>query len=275
MEEPQLDLDRALEVAVSAVREAGKIQKDHFGKKFEIGFKSRIDVVTDVDIKCERQIVQSIRSHYPDHGFLAEEETDQTHHSRYKWIIDPLDGTVNFAHGFPLFSSTVALEADGQVKFGVVFDPLREELFVGKRNGGAFLNGEPIRVSRIENLEISLLATGFSYKIREIRNNNLDLFGHFAFRAQSIRRAGSATLDLCYVAMGRFDGFWEMNLFPWDMAAGYLIVEEAGGEVSLTDGSPFSLYQNEIVASNRLIHREMIEVFKLGECRSGNAERTP
>jgi len=262
--ESQLNLDRAFSAAVSAGKAAGAIQKELFGTDIEIGYKGRIDVVTNVDLQCEREIIRIIHSEYPDHTILAEEESQKPKESKCKWIIDPLDGTVNFAHGFPLFSSSIALEVEGNVVLGVVYDPIRDELFTGKRGGGAFLNGQPIHVSGTDKLEQSLLATGFSYHIREIKNNNLDHFGRFAFRAQSIRRAGSATLDLSYVAMGRFDGFWEMNLFPWDMAAASLILEEAGGELSLTNGDPFSLYRNEIIGSNGLIHREMVEVLKLG-----------
>jgi myo-inositol-1(or 4)-monophosphatase len=263
MPESKPDLDRALSVAVTAGKAAGAIQEENFGRDIEIGYKGRIDVITSVDLQCEREIIRIIHAAFPDHAILAEEESIEARESKYKWIVDPLDGTVNYSHGFPMFSSSIGLEVEGEMVLGVVYDPMRDELFTAKRGEGAFLNGRPIRVSETVHVEQSLLSTGFSYHIREIENKNLDHFARFALRAQSIRRTGSATLDLCYVAMGRLDGFWEMNLFPWDMAAAGLILEEAGGQLSLTDGEPFSLYRNEIVGSNGSIHREMLEILKI------------
>lgn len=182
--------------------------------------------------------------------------------SRYRWIIDPLDGTTNFAHGFPVYAVSIGVECDGALLVGVVYDPTRDELFTAETGRGAFLNGVSIAVSHTAELEAALTVTGFAYDIRDTPNNNFDHFARFALKAQGVRRTGSAALDLCYVAAGRFDGFWEVKLSPWDMAAGAVIVREAGGRITDLRGNAHSIYQPELVASNGQIHHEMLEVIR-------------
>lgn len=253
-----------LGVAIEAAKEAGKILKENLGKSIEIGFKGDINLVTDIDLKSEKTIVQIIRNKYPDHQVLTEEGEGQKGTSSHKWIIDPLDGTTNYAHGYPCFCVSIAFEKNGDVLFGVIYDPVLDELFTAEKGGGACLNGRKIRVSSTDKLIHSMLATGFPYDLRESQNNNLIHFNNFIMNAQAIRRAGSAALDLCYVAMGRFDGFWELKLSPWDVAAGSLIVREAGGIVSDFKGGAFDIYSKEILASNGKIHDGMVEVLKRG-----------
>jgi len=204
--------------------------------------------------------VETLRSAFPDHSILAEEGTRVEGRAPYRWLIDPLDGTTNYAHGFPFFCVAIALDREGLPVLGVAYDPSREELFVAERGRGASLNGDPIRVSRAPSLNDSLLATGFPYDIRENPHNNLAEYAAFSLRCRGVRRLGSAVLDLCYVAAGRLDGFWELRLGPWDVAAGALMVEEAGGRITDLEGGPFSIDQQQIVASNGRIHREMIEL---------------
>ncbi|MCS7157088.1 MAG: inositol monophosphatase [Blastocatellia bacterium] len=250
-----------LDFAVETAREAGALLRDHFGRTVDVNYKSSpIDLVTEVDLLSESLIKERIAAHYPRHAILAEESGHQGGTSEYRWLIDPLDGTTNYAHGYPFFCVALALEYQGEIVLGVVYDPLREELFVAERGAGATLNGRPIRVSRTETLAQGLLATGFPYTIRSRPDESLAYFARFVKTAQAIRRDGSAVLDLCYLACGRFDGFWELGLKPWDMAAGALMVEEAGGRVTRFDGSPFRLYEPEILASNGRIHDEMIAV---------------
>jgi myo-inositol-1(or 4)-monophosphatase len=217
-----------------------------------------------MDLLSEKVIVSEIRKRYPDHSLLAEEKTDLQENSPYRWIIDPLDGTTNYAHGFPVFSVSIALEKAGEVILGVVYDPTRDELFVGKKGKGTRLNGRKVHVSSTPKLSESLLATGFPYDLRESPADNFDHFRNFALRVHAVRRAGSAALDLCYVAAGRFDGFWEMKLGPWDLAAGGLMVREAGGKITDFLGNPISLDGKYVVASNGKIHRQMVQILKLG-----------
>ncbi len=250
-----------LDFAVETAREAGALLRDHFGRAVDVSYKSSpIDLVTEADLLSEALIKERIATRYPRHAILAEESGHQEGVSEYRWLIDPLDGTTNYAHGYPFFCVTLALEYRGEIVLGVAYDPLREELFVAERGAGATLNGRPIRVSRTEALAKGLLATGFPYTIRSRPDESLTYFARFVKTAQAIRRDGSAVLDLCYLACGRFDGFWELGLKPWDMAAGALMVEEAGGRVTRFDGSPFRLFEPEILASNGLIHEEMIAV---------------
>ena len=251
-------------VAINAAEKAGKIQKESLGRSFEIGFKGEINLVTDVDRISEDIIIEIIRDVYPDHQILAEEGKGQKNPSSYKWIIDPLDGTTNYAHGYPCFCVSIALEEDGDIVLGVVYNPVLDELFTAEKGKGAYLNGGEIRVSSTEELTNSMLATGFPYDIRESENNNLVHFTNFIMRARAIRRAGSAALDLCYVAIGRFDGFWELKLSPWDVAAGSLIVREAGGIVTDFRGHGFNIYSKEILAGNGRVHSEMVKVLKMG-----------
>jgi myo-inositol-1(or 4)-monophosphatase len=251
-------------VAVQAARKAGGILKKRLGRKRTIGFKGAVNLVTEMDLLSEKIIVDEIKSHYPDHDVLAEERAAAENASRFRWIIDPLDGTTNYAHGFPIFSVSIALAKDGEVVFGVVYDPTRDELFTAEKGKGARLNGRRIRVSSQSTLTRSLLATGFPYDLRESRVNNFDHFYNFAIRAQAVRRAGSAALDLCYVAAGRFDGFWEMKLGPWDIAAGSLMVSEAGGKITDFTGRPLNLSGKHVLASNGKIHAAMLRIVKKG-----------
>lgn len=248
---------------------AGKIQRERRDRIGKIHYKGQIDPVTEVDTLCEREIVRRIKESFPDHDILAEESGDLAGKagSKSKWIIDPLDGTVNYAHGYPCYCVSIALEHEGGVVLGVVYNPVLDELFAAEKGKGATLNGKPIAVSPITDLQKSLLATGFAYDVGHSPENNLDHFGSFIKECQAVRRPGSAALDLVYTAMGRFEGFWELKLHAWDMAAGQLIVKEAGGTVSRFDGSPLDIYGNEILASNGQVHHAMIEVLKRGKNR--------
>ena len=246
--------------AIKIAREAGFLLKENLGRPRTIEFKGSVDIVTEMDRKAEELIVNSIRRDFPDHGILTEESIEVVSDSPYRWIIDPLDGTTNYAHGFPIFCVSVAFEEKDDVTFGVVYDPTRDELFTAEKNKGAFLNGQRIKVSSVPKLDKSLLATGFPYDVRTSSENNIDNFSRFAIKAQAIRRAGSAALDLSYAACGRFDGFWEMKLKPWDVAAAALMVREAGGTISGFKNEPFTIYSGNVLASNSLIHNEMLSV---------------
>jgi myo-inositol-1(or 4)-monophosphatase len=252
-----------LNFAILVARDAGALLRDRLGTRIDIGHKGSINLVTDVDLASEKLIRKAISTYYPRHEILAEEGGLSESNSEYRWIVDPLDGTTNYAHGYPVFCVSIALEHQGEVVVGVVYDPMREELFAAERGGGAALNNRPIRVSKIEDLTQSILSTGFPYDIKTSKLTNLDHWANFAMNAQALRRDGAAALDLCYVACGRYDGFWELNLSPWDTAAGALIVAEAGGRVTDFGGGGFSNYKPEVVASNGLIHDRMIEVLKL------------
>lgn len=249
-----------LAVAKEAARAAGAIQRKKQGHVENIEFKGAINLVTEVDHASEKAILDIIRGEFPEHQILAEEagahETDSTH----RWIIDPLDGTTNYAHGYPCYAVSIALEIKGVVTCGLVYDPTRDEMFEAVRGEGAKLNDQPIQVSQTKELKRSLLATGFAYDVQESQNNNLDHFANFILTSQAVRRDGAAAVDLAYVACGRYDGFWELNLWPWDVAAGTLLVEEAGGRVTKFDGSPASIHDREILANNGTINGEMIEI---------------
>ena len=260
------ELDRLKSVAVTAVTTAGDILLDYTRTGFRVEHKNAVNLVTDADRRSEHAIIEVIRRAYPDHEVLAEERGMESRgKSPYKWVIDPLDGTTNFAHGFPVYCVSIGLEYHGRLVLGTVLDPTRREMFVAVTGQGATLNGERIRVSQSSTLNSALLVTGFAYDIRESTHNNLDYFTQFCLRARGVRRTGAAAIDLCYVAAGRFDGFWEMKLHPWDMAAGALIVTEAGGRMSDFKGGVFSIYGQEMVASNGLIHGEMLNVLNLEE----------
>lgn len=248
------------EYAKKLALEAGEILKRKFGKVRRIDFKGEINIVTEADCISQEYIKKSIKEKYPDHSILSEEDLEIKSSAPFRWIVDPLDGTTNFAHGLPIFAVSIAVEYEGEIFTGVVYNPISKELFWAERGEGAFLGKRRIKVSETNSLSKALLATGFPYDIREDSNNNLNHFSNFALRAQAIRRLGAAALDLCYVACGRFDGFWELKLFPWDVAAGILIVEEAGGKITDFKGFPTDIYSKEIVASNGKIHDEMIKV---------------
>jgi myo-inositol-1(or 4)-monophosphatase len=255
-----------LDTAVKAARAGGRALLRFFAKDFRVYFKGEVNLVTEADHEAEAVILRTIRRAFPDHSFLAEESGEQLapHFSKaqYKWIIDPLDGTTNFAHSFPVYCVSVALEVRGEVIVGVVYDPVRRELFAAEKGCGASLNGVSINVSQTKKIDQSLLVTGFAYN-RKALKNNLGHFSNFSLRAQGVRRTGSAALDLCYVACSRFDGFWEMKLSPWDTAAGFLIATEAGATATDFSNRPFHIYLKEIVASNGCIHREMLEVLAM------------
>jgi myo-inositol-1(or 4)-monophosphatase len=256
------DIDDFARVGTEVAREAGQLLLNRFRTGFTVAHKGVVNLVTEVDLAAEALIVSRIRTAFPNHSILAEERHAETRSEGVTWVVDPLDGTTNYAHGFPVFSVSMGLEIEGNIEWGAVFDPTRNELFVARRGGGATCNGAVLEVSKTSALVKSLLATGFPYDIQTSRHNNLNNFCGFAVKTQGIRRAGSAALDLCYVAAGRFDGFWELKLNPWDCAAGSLIVKEAGGTLTDFSGQPLSIYAGEIVASNGLIHDEMLAVLK-------------
>ncbi len=256
-----------LSVAREAALKAGGILRDNIHGIREITFKGDINLVTEMDTRSERAVVETLLASFPDHGIIAEEETTIRNGSGFTWIIDPLDGTTNYAHGYPCFSVSIALEQDDEIVLGVVYDPMRDELFSAQKGKGAFLNGKQIKVSGIDTLIKSLLATGFPYDRKVSDKNNLDYFHDLLMASQEVRRDGSAALDLCYVASGRFDGFWELKLKPWDVAAGSLIVREAGGRVSDLSGSRFSIRDDEILASNGKVHGQMAEILREVERR--------
>jgi len=257
----QIPLDTLLDAAIEASKKAGALLQDYARSGFRIEHKNPINLVTDADHAAERCVIEHLRTQFPSHGFLAEEQGRVDHSpSPYLWIIDPLDGTTNFAHGYPAYCVSIGLEYHGRCILGVIFDPSRDELFTAVEKGGAHLNGNPIHVSGTTTLGASLLVTGFAYDIRDTPRNNLDHFAKFALKAQGLRRTGSAALDLCYVAAGRFDGFWEVRLNPWDMAAGSVIAQEAGGRLTDFRGNPLSIYEQELVASNGHIHQAMLTV---------------
>ncbi len=254
-----------LEVAEKAAQEAGKVLKDNLGKVQEIEYKAKNSLVTEVDNLSEGLIIEIIKSSFPSHGILAEESGRDKRISSHVWIIDPLDGTTNYAHTYPVFSVSIALEVEGVIRLGVVYDPMREELFSAELGKGAYMNGKVIRVSQTRAVEESLLCTGFTHENEWMVDENLRHFENFIRRSRAVRRDGSAALDLCYVACGRYDGFWELGLHPWDTAAGFLILKEAGGLVTDFSGNGFSIHDEEILATNGLIHDEMIGVISL--CR--------
>ena len=253
-----------LNFAIQVAKDAGRLLRDRVGTRINVDHKGSINIVTDVDLASEKLIREAISTYYPRHQVLAEEGGLSESESEYRWIVDPLDGTTNYAHGYPVFCVSIALECKGEIVLGVVYDPMRDELFTAEQGGGAALNNRPIRVSKTAELMQGLLSTGFPYDIKTSKLTNLDHWANFAMNAQALRRDGAAALDLCYVACGRFDGFWELNLSPWDTAAGALIVSEAGGRLTDFSGGAFLNYKPEIVASNGLVHDRMLEVLHQG-----------
>jgi myo-inositol-1(or 4)-monophosphatase len=255
-------MSKYLEVAVDTVLKTGKFLKKQFGLPKTVKHKGEIDIVTDSDLKAEEIIIKSLKKAFPSHHFLAEEtvSTNRMPAKGYKWIIDPIDGTTNFAHGYPMFSISIALEYNSEIIAGTAYNPLSDELFTAEKDKGAYLNAKMIRVSSINRLSQSLLSTGFPYDIWKNPHKILEYNNRFQKKAQGIRRDGSAVMNLCYTACGRFDGFWEARLKPWDTASGILILKEAGGKITDFEGGKYSIYKDEILATNGKIHKEMINI---------------
>ncbi len=254
-----------LNFAIQTARDAGRILADRRGRALQVSNKGAIDLVTEADLASESLIIDRIKSHYPRHAILAEESGATAGvelvpgKSDWKWIIDPLDGTTNYSHGYPCFCVSIALERGGVIELGVIYDPIADEMFAAERGQGATLNERPIRVSSIDELNSAMLCTGFPYNVRERPNFTRD-FAKFTMEAQAVRRDGSASLDMAYLACGRFDGFWEEGLNAWDIAAGVVLIEEAGGRVSDYTGGPLDIYNATTLASNGLVHEAMMRV---------------
>lgn len=253
-------LKEEMKVAEQAARESGKILIDLFGKILSIEKKGEIDLITEADILSENAIIETISENFPEDTMLTEEASEQGQISERLWIVDPLDGTTNFAHSFPFFAVSIALQVDKEVVLGVVYNPFMDEYFEARKGEGAFLNKKPIKVSDVKNLKESLVATGFPYSVYKDPNGIIGLFKRMIVHVQGVRRPGAASIDLCYVASGRLDGFWEEGLHPWDTAAGSLVVMEAGGIVSNYRGEGYSPFQKSIVAANPHIHPTMLDI---------------
>ncbi len=256
----KIDFERVKYFTVNMAKEAGAILLRHFGHIKNLEFKGEIDLLTEADTESEAYIISSIKKNYPDHSILAEESGAKESDSDFSWFVDPLDGTTNFAHGYPFFCTSICLAFKEEPVLGVILNPIARELFIAEKGGGATLNGNKIVVSKNDQVIRSLLITGFPYKLTEKADDNLNRLRKVISKAQAFRRDGSAALDLCYIASGRADGFWEPKLNAWDIAAGSLMVTEAGGKVSDYSGGPLDLYGNEILATNGLIHDQLIEI---------------
>ncbi|MFQ5855993.1 MAG: inositol monophosphatase family protein [Anaerolineae bacterium] len=253
-----------IQAAVAAAREAGALLRDAFGRSHTVALKrTAIDLVTEMDQAAEALIIERLQAAFPDYGFLTEESPALTGADNARWVIDPIDGTTNYAHGYPLFAVSIALERAGQLVLGVVYNPIADELFTAKKGHGAFLNGCPIHVSEATTLQESLLATGFPYDVWDSEDDNTTEWRQFLKRARSLRCDGSAALDLCFVACGRLDGYWEHGLEPWDMAAGALIVSEAGAQVTDYRGGEDFIASRQVVAANPHLHAEMLAVLQM------------
>lgn len=257
-----MNLKSVKRVGIAAAYKGGEVLKANFGKKCKVQKKGAKDLVTESDTESERLIIETIRNVFPSHGILAEESGSSNNGAECIWIIDPLDGTTNFAHNLGLFAVSIAFSINGDIAAGIVLNPVTGELFTAVKGEGAELNGIPIHVSETTSLSDSLLVTGFPYNVKDIKPLQARFFNCLN-ASQGIRRLGSAALDLCYVASGRFEGFWEENLKPWDTAAGLIIASEAGGEISDFSGNQYNIYKNEILATNGLIHQEMIKSLEI------------
>lgn len=254
--------DSYASVAAEAALRAGGIQRERYGTDIQIDHKGEIDLVTEVDRDCEKEIIALLRERFPEHDIVAEETDLERRGARHVWYVDPLDGTTNYAHAYPFFSCSIALTIDGQAVAGAVYDPIKQELFGAERGAGAFLNGRRLKVSSQETLLRSILITGFPYDLKDDLDDSVRLFGRFLREARAIRRDGSAALDLCYVAAGRVDGFWEARLNPWDVLAGSLMIEEAGGRVTRYDDTPPGLRADELLCTNGLLHDPMLRILR-------------
>lgn len=251
------------EIALEAAHEAGAIIRENFYKPKKISYKGKINLVTDIDKKAEDIIIKIIKKSYPTHNILTEErKLAQDPEQRFRWIVDPLDGTTNYVHGFPFVAVSIALHYNGVPQLGVVYNPILEELFYAEKGQASLKNGSPIAVSSNKDIERAFLATGFPYKMEDEERNNIENFVNVIRRCRGIRRAGSAAIDLCYVACGIFDAFWELGLSPWDTAAGEFIVRQAGGIVTKIDGSTFSVFDKEIVAASGGIHEILLKILQ-------------
>jgi myo-inositol-1(or 4)-monophosphatase len=262
-----------LSTAVEAVRHAGAMQLAALGQRIRIDKKGVIDLVTEVDLAVETWFRAFIQQRFPDHRILAEEFQGRSEQgaasSPYCWIFDPIDGTTNYAHGLPIFCASLGLEIAGRLEIAAVYDPTRQELFTAERGGGAFLNGAPIRVSSTATLIDALLCTGFHYQVHQSSDEVVGLFAQFIGKARAVRRLGSAALDLCYVACGRFDGFWEERLRPWDVAGGTLLIEEAGGTITGYDSTAYTdPRRGDLVATNGAIHQQMLDIIQRYQARA-------
>lgn len=256
-------MKEALELACDLARQAGQLQRLHAGKAKHIEHKGTVDIVTEVDRASEKLIVDGIIKRFPNHSILAEEGSGPKHTSDYRWIIDPIDGTTNFAHGLPLFCVSIALEVKGEMIVGVIYNPSQDELYAAAKGEGATLNGKKMHVSSRDALINTLVGTGFIYSYDQGETlDNIDHFRDFTLRTRAVRRLGSAALSLADLAAGRFDGYWELILQPWDMAAGVLLIREAGGVVTTCDGNPFDVYGHSLLASNGKIHQDMLDVLQ-------------
>jgi len=248
-------------VADGIARQAGALLRSFYAKGVATEYKGDVDLVTEADRASEALITRRIRERWPEHNIMGEEGTRTEQGSEYRWYVDPLDGTTNFAHAYPVFCVSLGMEHKDARVAAVVFDPTRDEMFTAQKGGGAFLNGQPIRVSAVSDLGECLVATGFPSHKRH-KNPNIFFYHQITLKTHGVRRAGSAALDLCNVASGRFDGFWEFNLNPWDTAAGVLILEEAGGRVTRFDGQPFRIDSRETLASNGRVHEALLKEFQ-------------
>ena len=253
-----------IKIGLEAVRRGADVLKNSYGRTTGIEHKGKLDLVTDVDRHAEEVVVSFLQQASPQCGILAEEQNEIAGNGTERWILDPLDGTTNFAHGYPFFCVSLALEQAGQTIWGAVLDPLRDELFSARRGQGANCNGTPVKVSGTTQLSQAMLCTGFPYDVHDSNADNLDNFACLIKKARAIRRDGAAALDLCYVAMGRFDGFWEMKLKPWDMAAGNLIVTEAGGRISGFDGCKLCFDSGAVLATNGRLHDAIVAILAHG-----------
>ena len=263
--------ERELATAIEIAREAGALLRERFDREQDVGYKGRIDLVTAMDLASERLIVGRLSAAFPGDDVWAEEGGGRRTDAARLWIVDPLDGTTNYAHGYPVFAVSIALAVEGRLEVGVVHHPLLDEVYAARRGGGVTLNGEPRRVTAVESLERAMLATGFPYDVgaRDVEGNNVGPFSRFVVRAQAVRRAGSAALAIAKVAVGRTDGFWERGLHAWDMAAAALMVEEGGGRVTDYEGGPLRIESGEIVATNGPLHPAVLNVLREGTIRTG------
>lgn len=254
------------EVLYKAAQEAGEVIQEYFQGTFKVKNKGSINnLVTEVDELSEKKIIHIIKTHFPDHSIISEEAGELIKESDYEWIIDPIDGTVNFAHGIPICCVSIGVKYKESMLLGVVYNPMMNEFFFAEKGKGAYLNDEPISVSEKSDFKKACLVTGFPYKWPKTYEHPIKVFERFIMEGLPVRRLGSAAIDLCWVACGRFDGFWEYNLNAWDIAAGYLIVEEAGGKITNFDGEPYNVLDKETLATNGIIHEDMLALIRVNK----------